>query len=69
MHSQVLYLNIPVKYETHMLDYQTMTYHSHNGGGVKPRTTFKILVGVLGHTKYLKAALHSTNVSIGTMVV
>ena len=27
------------------------------------------IVGVLRHTNYLKAALHSTNVSIGTIIV
>ena len=31
--------------------------------------TIVILVGVLRHNKYLKAALHSINVSIGTIVV
>ena len=29
----------------------------------------ELVVGVLRHNKYLKAALHSTNVSIGTIVV
>ena len=38
------------------------TAHSNN-------SLLTIVVGVLRHKKYLKAALHSTNVSIGTIVV
>ena len=36
---------------------------------IEERRRWPIIVGVLRHKKYLKAALHSTNVSIGTIVV
>ena len=36
------------------------------GSGAGTQLCWRQLVGVLRHKKYLKAALHSTNVSFGT---
>ena len=54
-------------FQTSRLTFSEITFSTPRE--VNRPTRIYLLVGVLRHTKYLKAALHSTHVSFGTIAV